>query len=80
MALRRGPGWDDDAYPADRRRRIVIGVAVALLVVGALVGWAVLNAAAHYARGVEALSDGSYEGAVTELSAAKVLVVPYRDA
>jgi hypothetical protein len=72
--------WDDDVYLAHRRRRIVVGVAVALLVALALVGWAVLNAASHYARGVEALGDGSYESAVTELSAATILVVPYRDA
>jgi hypothetical protein len=72
--------WDDDVYLAHRRRRIVIGVVVAVLVAVALVGWAVLNAASHYARGVEALGDGSYESAVAELSAATILVVPYRDA
>ena len=70
--------WDD-AQAAHRVRRLVIGAAVAVVVAAALAGLVVWNASAHYSRGVAALKSGSYAAAVSELSAAKLIVVPYRD-
>lgn len=71
--------WEDEYQP--RRRRVIalrVGLVVALLavVVGALV-WV---AAGHYARGVAALEDGAYSRAISEFSAANVIVFSYRDA
>ena len=60
-------------------RRLIVGAAVAVVVAAALAGLVVLNASAHYSRGVDALRDGSYAAAATELSAAKLIVIPYRD-
>ena len=71
--------WDDEYQP--RRWRSVglrVGIAVALLV--AVAGVLVWVAAGHYGRGVAALEDGAYSRAISEFSAANVLVFPYRDA
>jgi len=70
--------WDDPR-PSHRARMLALGVSIAAIlgiVIAALVLW---NAAAHYARGVDALKAHSYTTAVNELSSAKLLVVPYRD-
>lgn len=81
------PGWhpaepDDwgEAYPASRRRAIVVRVTAAALLVAAVVGVLVWVAAGHYARGVEALDDGAYYRAMGEFSSATLLGIPYRDA
>jgi len=55
-----------------------VGFVVALL--AAVAGVLVWVAAGHYGRGVAALEDGAYSRAISELSAANVLVFPYRDA
>ena len=70
--------WDD-AQAAHRVRRLVIGVAVAVVVAAALAGLVIWNASAHYSRGVAALKSGSYAAAASEFSAAKLIVLPYRD-
>ena len=70
--------WED-AHAAHRVRRLVVGVVIAVVVAAALAGLVVWNAAAHYSRGVDALRDGSYAAAADELSAAKLVVLPYRD-
>jgi hypothetical protein len=69
-----------DPYSAAGRRRLALRVAVGVLLVAGVIGALVWVAAGHYARGVEALSDGAYSRAAAELSAATVLVFPYRDA
>ena len=69
-----------DPYPAGARRRLALRIAVGLLLVAGVIGTLVWVAAGHYARGVDALSDGAYSRAAAELSAATVLVFPYRDA
>jgi hypothetical protein len=80
------PGWSytedvawDDRYAAHRVRRLVIGVAVAVVVAAVLAGLVIWNASAHYSRGVHALKSGSYAAAASELSAATLIVLPYRD-
>ena len=70
--------WDD-AHAAHRVRRLVVGMTIAVVVAAALAGLVIWNAAAHYSRGVDALRDGSYAAAATELSAAKLIAIPYRD-
>ena len=70
--------WDD-AHAARQVHRLVVGVTVAVVVAAALAGLVIWNAAAHYSRGVDALRDGSYAAAAAELSAAKLIVIPYRD-
>jgi hypothetical protein len=70
--------WDD-AHAAHRVRRLVVGVTIAVVVAAALAGLVIWNAAAHYSRGVAAMRDGSYAAAALELSAAKLIVLPYRD-
>lgn len=84
------PGWrlaDAVAPPAgydpDRSRRLrrrvaaaVVVVVLALEAVGALV-WI---ADTHYERGKQALAGGLYQTAIQEFQAARVLVVPWRDA
>jgi len=79
------PGWHytedlawEDEYSPHRGRRLLVGAAIAVVVAAALAGLVIFNAAAHYARGVDALRDGSYAAAIGELSAAKLIVVPYR--
>jgi hypothetical protein len=69
-----------DPYPAAGRRRLVLRVAVGVLLVAGMLGALVWVAAGHYSRGVAALNDGAYSLATAELSAATVLVFPYRDA
>jgi hypothetical protein len=71
--------WKDPYLAASRRARAV-RVALVVLAVALVVGVLVWIAAAHYARGVEALSNHSYSTAVSEFSVARVLVFPYRDA
>ena len=71
--------WDDDGYSAHRVRRLIVGVAIAVVVAAALAGLVIWNASAHYSRGVDALKSGSYAAAASELSAAKLIVLPYRD-
>ncbi len=71
--------WDDpDA--TSRKRRIALLALLAAIILGAVIGLVVLNAATHYSRGVAALEDRSYAAAARELSAAKLLVFPYRNA
>jgi len=71
--------WDDPR-PAHRGRTLAVGLTVAVVIAAALAGLVIWNADAHYRRGVAALNDHAYAVAFTELSAAKLLVVPYRDA
>ena len=71
--------WDD-VRPAHRGRTLAVGLTIAVLVIVALAGLVIWNADAHYRRGVAALNSRSYALAVRELSAARLLVVPYRDA
>ena len=71
--------WDDDRYSAHRVRRLIVGVAIAVVIAAALAGLVMWNASAHYSRGVAALRDGSYAAAISEFSAATLVVVPYRD-
>jgi hypothetical protein len=63
-----------------RKRRRALQVALVGLVLACVIGFAVWNAAAHYARGVRALKGHSYFLAAYEFSAARVLFFPYRDA
>jgi hypothetical protein len=53
-----------------------LGLAVLVLAFALLL----VNAQQHYTRGVAALERASYQEAVAELSSAKLLVIPYRDA
>jgi len=55
-------------------------VALVGLVTVCVAGLLVWNAAAHYARGVEALKAHAYYRADYEFSAARILFFPYRDA
>jgi hypothetical protein len=71
--------WDD-ARPAHRGRSLALGLTVAVVIAASLAGLVVWNADVHYRRGVAALNDHSYAAAVSELSAAKLLVIPYRNA
>jgi hypothetical protein len=71
--------WDDDGHSARRLHRLIVGVAIAAVIAASLAGFVIWNASAHYSRGVAALRDGSYAAAVSELSAATLVVVPYRD-
>jgi hypothetical protein len=71
--------WDDNGHAAHRVRRLVIGVAVAVVVAAALAALVIWNASAHYSRGADALKSGSYAEAASELSAATLIVLPYRD-
>jgi len=81
-------GWrpaerEDDwgtSYEVGGRRQFVLLVSASVILVAAVVGVLVWVAAGHYARGVEALRDGAYARAIGELSAARVLFIPYRDA
>jgi hypothetical protein len=70
--------WSEPQPVKARRRRVLLG-AVAILVAVLVIALVVLNAQRHYARGVAALQKGDYALAQTELSAATLLVLPYRD-
>jgi len=65
-----------------RRRRLKLALVWGgvLAVVALLAGWNVHSAAAHYARGCEALEAERFSLAIQELNAARVLAFPYRDA
>jgi hypothetical protein len=71
--------WSDWSETG-RRRSFVLRVTVAIVLAAALLGALVWVAAGHYARGVDALNDHAYARAMSELSAARLLVFPYRDA
>ena len=71
--------WEDEYQPS-RWRSVGLRVGFAVAVLAAVAGVLVWVAAGHYGRGVTALEDGAYSRAVSELSAANVLVFPYRDA
>ena len=80
-------GWHDserDAWvdPALRSRRwwLATRVGVVVVLVAGVLGILVWVAAGHYARGVDALRQQAYSRAIGELSEAKLLVFPYRDA
>ena len=70
--------WDEPT-PSHRRRMLVLGVTIVALVVAATAALVVLDAAAHYARGVTALKAHSYTAALSEFAGAKLVVFPYRD-
>ena len=70
--------WDDPR-PSHRGRALALGVSIAAVLGVAIAALVLWNAAAHYARGVDALKAHSYTTAVNELSSAKLLLVPYRD-
>lgn len=74
-----GTEWDDPQRRARLRRRILYGALVGVLA-AEIVGAFVWIAASHYDRGRQALAAGIYATAVDEFSAARILVVPYRDA
>jgi len=65
---------------AARRRLRAVRVTLVVLALALVIGALLWIAAAHYARGVEALRIHSYSWAVSEFSLARVLVFPYRDA
>ncbi len=71
--------WDEQ-QDSRGRRRLWLFVGIAVAVAACVVGILVFNAAGHYSRGVAALEAGSYGQAAAELSAARLLVFPYRDA
>ena len=71
--------WDDPR-PALRGRTLALGVTIAVVIAVALAGLVIWNAEVHYRRGVAALHHHSYADAARELSAARLLVLPYRDA
>jgi hypothetical protein len=71
--------WADARAPS-RRRGLALRVAAVAAVVVAVVGVLVWVAAGHYARGVEALRAQAYSRAMGEFAAARILVLPYRDA
>jgi hypothetical protein len=71
--------WENLRAAVRSHRRAVQVVLLGLVLV-CVVGLLVWNAAAHYARGVEALKAHAYYRAAYEFSAARVLVFPYRDA
>ena len=67
----------------ERRRKRMVTAAVAAAVVFVLVlaiGGEVWMANVHYERGKKAFALGAYDWAVSEFSAARILVFPYRDA
>lgn len=72
-----------DAAARQRRRRVrlrlAFGASVAAALAVCLVAL-VVNAAAHYERGRQALEQGQLYTALDELSSARMLVVPYGDA
>jgi hypothetical protein len=70
--------WEEPR-PAHGVRSLVLGLVVAVAIAAALAGLVIWNADAHYRRGVAALNNHSYAFAFRELSAAKLLVVPYRN-
>src|ERR1035437_1349261 len=67
-------------HVAARRRLRAVRVALVVLAVALVFGVLLWIAAAHYARGVDALKVHSYSMAVSEFSVARVLVFPYRNA
>jgi hypothetical protein len=70
--------WHDPRPAELRRRRVLLGVVVALVIVCA-VGLVVGNAQLHSSRGVAALHQSDYVRAQAELSASKLVLLPYRD-
>jgi len=71
--------WDDPR-PVHRGRTLAVVVTAAVVLAAALAALVVWNADRHYARGVAALNAHSYAVAARELSAARLIVLPYRDA
>jgi hypothetical protein len=71
--------WKDPHVAAHKRFRAV-RVTLVVLALALVIGVLLWIAAAHYARGVDALEAHSYSRAVDEFSVARVLVFPYRDA
>ena len=71
--------WDDEVQPR-RWRPVWLRVGFALALLAAVAGVLIWVAAGHYGRGVAALEDGAYSRAISEFSAANVVVFPYRDA
>ncbi|MFA4966305.1 MAG: hypothetical protein WC709_11835 [Thermoleophilia bacterium] len=71
--------WGDPQRRARLRRRVLYGALVGVLA-AEIVGAFVWIAASHYDRGRQALAAGIYSTAIDEFSAARILVVPYRDA
>jgi hypothetical protein len=69
-----------DPHEGTRRRSLLLQVGAVFIIVVFVAACLVWIAAGHYTRGVEALNDHAYFQAVDELSAAKVLGIPYRDA
>jgi hypothetical protein len=69
-----------DPYVTRRRRWLAVRVGFWALFAACLAGALVWVAAGHYSRGIAALDDRAYGLAMSELSAARVLVFPYRDA
>jgi hypothetical protein len=63
-----------------RQRRIALVVLAVVVAAAAIVALAVLNAQAHYSRGVAALHARDYALAAAQLSGATLYVLPYRDA
>jgi hypothetical protein len=70
--------WQDPLATGQRRRRLIVAVVVAAIVV-CIAGLLVANAQVHYSRGLAALDQGDYVRAQAELSAARLVVLPYRD-
>jgi len=69
-----------DPHLAARKRLRAVRVTLVVLALALVIGVLLWIAAAHYARGVDALKVHSYSTAVSEFSVARVLVFPYRDA
>ena len=70
----------DPHLAARRPLRTTVRVALVVLALALVIVVPLWIAAAHYARGVDALEVHSYSKAVNEFSGARVLVFPYRDA
>ena len=84
MRASEGDAWSArGTWRYERRRRtvrtaLVAGLAVALLVLTLAV--AIARAAGHYEEGRQAMAQGQFSRAAAEFAAARILVVPYRDA
>jgi hypothetical protein len=63
-----------------RRRKLILILAAVVLAFALIVGGLVWMAELHYDRGQKAYAMGAYDWAVSEFSAARLLVFPYRDA
>ena len=75
------PPPDPFAEAASKRRlRVALASGIVLALVASFAAWTVRSAEGHYDRGREALVAERYSTAIQEFNAARLIVVPYRDA